>query len=264
MIDTFFFASGPHRLFAAYHPPAATAARRNSAVLLSAPAGHEYVQSYFACRTLAAALSARGFPVLRFDYRGCGNSSGDLVDSDLAHWQDDLVRAADVLRDRAGLETICVGGLRFGATLAALAAQTDPSIRSIVLWEAVFSGSFYVEELRAAHAVFLARLGLVAAAARDGDPVELLGFTMNGRMLRDVAAIEPQHLAHAIQGRHVLLIDGAEDASDEAKRQLLATPCSSFAHVHDPGAEAWRGDPHHVFLPGKAIREIGTWMDRLD
>jgi alpha-beta hydrolase superfamily lysophospholipase len=262
MIDTFFFSSGAHRLFAAFHPPAATR-RRRCAVLLSAPLGHEYVQSHFACRTLAAGLAARGFPVLRFDYCGCGNSSGDLADVELAHWQADLARATVELRDRSGIDTICVGGLRFGATLAALAADADPAIDSIVLWESVLSGASYLDQLRAAHAAFMGRLGLAAAATGDGAMIEILGFAMNGRMLRELAAIEPQQLSRAFQGRHVLLLDGAEDASDGASRRMVASPSSSFAYVHDPDAEAWRKDPHHVFLPGRAIREIATWMDRL-
>jgi pimeloyl-ACP methyl ester carboxylesterase len=212
---------------------------------------------------LAAALAARGFPVLRFDYRGCGNSSGDLADAELAHWQADLAQAAVELRDRAGIDTICVGGLRFGATLAALAADADPAIDSILLWESVLSGGSYVKQLRTSHAAFLRRLGLAAAATGDGDMIEILGFAMNGGMLRELTAVEPQHLARAVQARHVLLVDGAEDTSDGASRQIIAAPSSSFAYVHDPDADAWRKDPHHVFLPGKAIREITTWMDRL-
>jgi pimeloyl-ACP methyl ester carboxylesterase len=260
MIDTFFFNSDAHRLFGAFHPPAAVEPRR-CAVLLSPPLGHEYVQSYFAYRTLAAALAARGFPVLRFDYRGCGNSSGDLADAELSHWQVDLAQAAIELRTRAGIETICIGGLRFGGTLAALAAESDPAIDSILLWESVLSGGNYVEQLRATHAAFLRRLGL--AAADEGDMIEILGFAMQARLLRELAAIEPAHLARGIQNRHVLLLDGAENASDDTARRIIATPSSSFAYVQNADAEAWRKDPHYVFLPGRAIREITTWMDRL-
>ena len=46
-------------------------------MVLCYPGGQEYIRSRRAFRQLAIRLSSAGFPVLRFDYHGCGDSSGD-------------------------------------------------------------------------------------------------------------------------------------------------------------------------------------------
>ena len=57
MIASFFFRSGPHRLYASYHPAAVPAA--DWAMVLTPALGHEYVQCHFAYKTLAVRLDAQ-------------------------------------------------------------------------------------------------------------------------------------------------------------------------------------------------------------
>ncbi|MEH6433553.1 hydrolase 1, exosortase A system-associated [Massilia sp. DD77] len=81
---------------------------------------------------LARALAAAGTPVLRFDYRGMGDSEGavrgfDSVDQD--------VRAAiDCFQQEVpGLEEIVLWGLCDGAAAGALYAPRDARVRGLVL-----------------------------------------------------------------------------------------------------------------------------------
>jgi len=81
---------------------------------------------------LARALAAAGTPVLRFDYRGMGDSDGaqrgfDTVDADLR-------AAIDCFqREVPGLQDVVLWGLCDGAAASALYAPQDARVRGLVL-----------------------------------------------------------------------------------------------------------------------------------
>src|SRR5271167_3777051 len=108
---------GGHELFGLYHPPAG--AMRDAAILLVCPLGTDYTRSDRAHRHLAERLAAMGFPVLRYDHYGTGDSGGDEHAPELVRaWLDDVGIAAAELRARSGLAKIALIGLRIGATFA--------------------------------------------------------------------------------------------------------------------------------------------------
>lgn len=81
---------------------------------------------------LARLLSPRGIPVMRFDYRGMGDSEGEPRSFAAI---DDDVRAAikEFFMQVQGLREIVIWGLGDGATAAALYAHTDPRVRGLIL-----------------------------------------------------------------------------------------------------------------------------------
>ena len=92
---------------------------------------------------LARLLAPRGIPVMRFDYRGMGDSEGDARGFDDI---DDDIRAAikEFLMQMPALEEIVIWGLGDGATAAALYAHLDPRVRGLVLlnpWSGGASGA---------------------------------------------------------------------------------------------------------------------------
>ena len=110
-------------LFGIYHPPQASPARSH-AIVLCYPLGHEYLRVHRSFRNLAVALSRLGFPVLRFDYAGTGDSAGDGSDTSLETAQRDLDDAIEEVRRRSGLARIAIAGLRLGATIAWVVTQS--------------------------------------------------------------------------------------------------------------------------------------------
>jgi uncharacterized protein len=149
-----FIASGSTELFSFYHEPDAPGGR--PAFVLSHPFGEEKLWSHRVFVNMARRLSALGYPVLRFDYSGTGDSNGALRDSSLASHRADLAAAVRWLKQRLG-PGAAVGllGLRLGATIAAMLADdargSDEITGPLILWDPIIDGEAYVQELLRSH-----------------------------------------------------------------------------------------------------------------
>src|SRR6185295_1904712 len=100
----------------------------------------EYMRSQFALRELAIALAGRGEHVLRFDYRGTGDSAGELADFGVADWLEDIDLAIREAREISGSVRVRVLGVRAGALLACQGAGDSNEVQSFVLWDPVTDG----------------------------------------------------------------------------------------------------------------------------
>ena len=87
----------------------------------------EGLRAQRAIKQLASMLAKGGLHVLRFDYFGTGDSAGGCGEGSVAQWLSDIFTAAEELSDTAGVKEISLAGLRFGGTLATMAAATAPS-----------------------------------------------------------------------------------------------------------------------------------------
>src|SRR5260370_26129393 len=114
-----YFGPPDEPLFGCYHEPPA-GHRRKCAVLICPPIGHENINCHRALRQLAARLAETGFPVLRFDYYGCGDSAGVSEEVGISLWLEDISTAILDLRQRTGLAQTCVVELRMRASLSTI------------------------------------------------------------------------------------------------------------------------------------------------
>lgn len=106
----------PHdgdQLYVVHHGAAATPPR--ATVVLAGPMTLERSHAYLTWVRLARCLAANGYDVLRFDYRGVGESTGAFRAQTFTAWRDDLVAVVDLARGRG---RVVVLGLRLGALLA--------------------------------------------------------------------------------------------------------------------------------------------------
>ena len=81
---------------------------------------------------LARDLAASGIPAMRFDYRGMGDSEGEL--QTFENVDDDLRAAIDrFFLEVPGLQDVVLWGLCDGASAAAMYAPQDPRVSGLVL-----------------------------------------------------------------------------------------------------------------------------------
>src|SRR6185436_19287125 len=143
------------QLFGALHYPLRLR-RRNTAVLMCNPFGEEASRAHRTFRVLATQLERAGYGCLRFDYSSTGDSQGDGEAATVDAWVDDIAVAAERLREATGAARVAIVGLRFGATLAALAsARGELRLRHLLLWDPVVEGMGYLRELAEQHRAYM-------------------------------------------------------------------------------------------------------------
>ena len=81
-----------------------------------------------AASRISRALVARGIAVLRFDFTGLGNSDGDFANTNFSSNIQDLVAAADFLREEYRAPKLLIGHSLGGAAVLAVARQISESV----------------------------------------------------------------------------------------------------------------------------------------
>ncbi len=118
------------------------------AVLLCPGLKNDGLTGYRSYRLLAQALAAAGYPTLRFDYPGTGNSCEPETDALWTEWQQSIHTAGLWLRYRTGADRLVLCGFRLGATLAVECAARRADVAGVVLLAPVLRGRSYIRQLR--------------------------------------------------------------------------------------------------------------------
>lgn len=87
-------------------------------------------KNFFAAKNISNALSARGFGILRFDFTGLGESEGDFSDSNFSGNVEDLIAAANFLKEKYKAPELIIGH-SLGGAAAIFAAQKIPEITAL-------------------------------------------------------------------------------------------------------------------------------------
>lgn len=190
--------------------PAQTSADTALAVLICNPFGQEAIRTHRTLKVLAERLAREGADVLRFDYFATGDSPGDDAEVDCDRWRADIAAAHAELLRRTRARTITWIGVRLGATLAAAASSDLPAPpQRLVLWEPIFNGAEYLQQLAAAHTRHMvATLGHAGTTMNRVD-TEALGFALPAHFVRQVNAITIDSLA-AARANETLIVAPAQ------------------------------------------------------
>src|SRR5579872_6504864 len=154
-------------------------------VVMVSALGRDGRCAYMPTRLFADQLAAAGFPTLRYDHLGTGESL-DLLDGDadaLPEWLSGIKHAAEALRAHAGVSRVVLGGLRTGASLAA-AAQMQAD--GLLLLAPVLSGRSWLRRLRFSGSV----LKKNAQAAGDEEPLDVEGLWLSSPTVTSLSRLD--------------------------------------------------------------------------
>jgi alpha-beta hydrolase superfamily lysophospholipase len=250
----FYLESQGGPLFAWLHLPEA-AAPSGHGVVVCPPVGHEQVHAHRGLRHLADALAGAGFPVLRFDLHGTGDSAGADEDPDrLATWLANVRDARGWLEQELGCTRVSLVGLRLGAALAARAAA-ERAVDGLLLWAPVVKGRSYVRELKAL-SLTAARGARPPAAAPEG--IEAAGFVLTEQTAQELGRLDLLQCRPLC--RRALVVSRDDGPGDAELHEHLKGLGIEAQHSAQPGYADMMAEPHYNKVPRAAIAHIVQWL----
>jgi len=244
------------RLFGWYH--AADTARRHCGVVFCNPLGYEELCAHRALRHWADAVAHAGFPALRFDYDGTGNSAGSDTDPDrVSAWLASIEDAAAELRARSGVQHIVLLGVRLGGTLAAAAAERARA-DGLILFAATARGRPYVREVLALGRLMHADPDPTVAPSPDNGEEQIAGFVMTRQTVADVAALDATTALASV--RRAFVVPRDDTGADTALAERLAKRGVDVERSALPGYAAMMVDAHESAPPEAVIEGSIRWL----
>jgi acyl carrier protein len=250
--EPFYFGTPEKPLFGCYHEPL-SGPPKDCGIVLCNPMGQEYIKCHRTYLQLAVRLARVGFPVLRFDYYGTGDSSGNCEQGNSRQWIADIFAAIDELKRRNGLSKVCLVGLRLGGTLSMIAGAELSDVDSLILCDPIVYGDAYISELHKLHKQML-KVSYVEIKhhTKGANPTEILGFPMLDFMFADLAEIDLVKIQKK-PSRNILLIQSGIDTSFEHLRDHLLSfetqlTCQQISMPKIWLEEAFKGLVPHQFL----------------
>ena len=166
-------------------------------------------------RPLAKSLVSDGFMSVLFNFRGCGESGGNI---DLAGWCDDLIGILDMLCTRPDVDRnrISLLGFSGGAAVSCKVAATDTRVHAVALMACPAELSFLFKREELAENIAKARK---IGAIRDDDfPADADAW------LEGLYGVKPADYIPQISPRPVLIVHGTADevVPVEHAKQLYA------------------------------------------
>ena len=253
-MEAFYFGPSASYLFGAYHPP--LNGNRREGIVLCNPFGQEYMRAHRSLRRLAINLSAQGYAVLRFDYRGTGDSAGTLEGVTAQDWQDDIGTAVQELMDVAAVPKVSLLGLRVGALLAAQVAAKNSKIARLVMWDPIISGQAYIDEISREIAVCQSRANFMATEGT----LHFNGFSMPPEFKNSLAKLDIRTL-DGLAGVAVAQVVSHENPTFAQLHQHL-TQLPRFEYQLAPAPHDWNYVDHvgGILWPQPIVAAIETYF----
>lgn len=199
-------------------------------MVLCHPFGEEKLWSHRVFVNFAREAALRGLAVLRFDFRGHGDSAGHSENNSLDSFSSDIESALRALRlELPSAVDIGLLGLRLGASLAWLRAGRDESIRWVALWEPILLGERYIQELlRINLSTQLAIYGKVktnrealVAEMQSGSLVNVDGYLISHEFFAGCCAMDLIDAQAPAHGTAALIVQIAPNIKQKDRQDLL-------------------------------------------
>lgn len=200
----FFFQNGSNHLFGILHR-STTAKTQTQGFVFCHPCFEEKLWAHRVFVGMARELAQRGYPVLRFDYMGHGDSDGVFEQATVTTRLADIGSAVQMLRKETGVAQVSLLGLRLGATLASLSANSLPGVTRLVLWDPIVDGAAYMQEVllsnlatqSAVHQKILYTREQLVAQMQAGQSVNIEGYGLTQDFYIETSAIKLQNHSYS-------------------------------------------------------------------
>ena len=177
----------------------------------------------------ARIFAEEGLPVVRFDYSGCGDSSGRMVDYSIGDWQADVRAVVEFAEKKYSWPKVGLLGVRAGGSIAVRAAEAL-LVDSLVLWEPVVTGRQYVEaELRKKLVNQMVMFGKSRTKREDmlselekGKCIDCDGYPISSRLYEELCGINLSQDEERTAKRIFVIQIGHRDVLGKLKEALEA------------------------------------------
>lgn len=157
-----------------------------------------------AVKNIGKALTSKGFGVLRFDFTGLGESEGDFEDTNFSGNVEDLVAAADFLKENYQAPTLLVGHSLGGAAVIFAATEIE-SVKAIATIGAP-SNPNHVQHL------FKSDLEEIEASGKAVVNLSGRDFTIKKQFLEDLESKSMQETAKNLH-KALLVLHSPQDVT---------------------------------------------------
>lgn len=260
------------RLFFAYHPPADNTAN-GIGILICDAILEEKQDSRRAMVNFANLASEAGFGVLRFDYRGQGESDGYLSDFSPIDTVNDIKFGYQELLGKPDITKAGILGLRFGCNLSVEAVaneKIDPEF--MVHWAPELNSTNYAElilrsnlanQMIVHHKVVEDRKTLVKRM-EAGEVINVDGY---GLTLERYRYISSDNFANALKkytGKTIIMdIDRNPDKKNEKWELFLATITDRTDHLKAVRLKSeifWKLTPIYAVRPKEPFEKTMEFL----
>lgn len=239
--------SGAH-LYTVLHEVAEPLAR----VLLVGPFASERHNSYLPWVRWARYLAAANVEVLRYDYRGVGESTGNFEAMTFADWGEDVAQLSVWLKERGPQVPLVLHGLGLGAVLSGRAFDAGIG-DALLLWAAPANANQALRQtlMRWVGLEQIFKFGDDRKSASDyirkleqGSPLEVDGYTWSVRLWQESfdfalpEALASEESAAKTCTRPVRMVKLTRDAAPLSKGGLVGfDDLKDFSWLYSPNRE---------------------------
>lgn len=233
------------RVFAAFHNPTEPCTK---AVVMCYPLGEEKLWAHRVFVSLGRALSSAGVAVLRFDYRGEGDSDRDFEQTDLETRVADACLTIDALCEtHPTVSEVTLLGLRFGTCVAA-ATATRRQVARLILCDPVVDGAAHMQSVlrlnlmyqMALHRRVVENRDALAARLHQGGTVNIEGYELAGPLYLQTSAFSLREALCNFRGETILVPFMQPDLLASDERMLVASALERCRVVPVTEKPFWR------------------------
>ncbi len=174
----------------------------------------------------------------------------------------DIESAIDELRDTTGIARVSLAGLRIGGALAARVAVRRPeAIDRLVLWDAVISGTRYLEELRGNRTSEQPQTPDTIRRSAAGGGWEVRGFPLTDSLAREIEGLDLLPLAPALP-RQTFLLASRHHTTHAPMAAALAKVNHPAVMEEIEAAPAWLEERNlgAGAIPVNLLHRIVSWL----